>query len=1149
MRNLYFTRFEEKISSLWIIVDSKQSNPIDTPQQRLLFKIFLALLLSFTVISVQAADLKSNQSWEKFREAIPGHFQDWILDGDGPDYTLIYSEPPPAFDLNQYGDVLQSTFSGYKNHSIKTRSLGFNGQVKDIVVELHYENKTDELETELQNLSRAIYGTGHGARFLKLKDLVKNSVISKPPKLNAVSSIQLQNWLYEEGKELVFVSPESGRFGSLNSINELKLTGRFLSEDNSLVVLNIDSSKIIDFDIVGDIRKFVIDSDYYLGGVVDQSNEIVTLIARSRQVSLITMPALRVEDIANAITSKDKQWAQSYDRNSPGAGKNNLNPATAGDWAPSFLSSELLDTEFGSLLNISDAYLKSQSLSNSVKYHGYQINKFPNPPYKEGVFDRLGKQTQLSSLVFNFNTLGAGHWLETEDQRNIYSLNSLGSFSVTYSPNTTGNDSEIEEAQSIHKAEQLYEDWFREQRNFELVRTVQYMGIYQLFGEKKIGGIDLYSNQSMKFSLLKQQIKTSVRNGLTQCLDQHEKDEAEVIEEIDKYRFLYSLLNRFNGEPPVMPKTIEQLKTKVEEASVAIRYDGNLFGSEYQRKINEYETIQKQVERREDDYQRLATEYFPIQDQFLADYKTYEGPKKPVYEGDVIVSWKIGHNIPSYLESAYKNDESKFDEISRIFTPAHTYRSKQLYRLQSLESRIIEIQSKFGSVELLIGALSLYCNNSPSGSYINNVLKSFASLSDTEKSGSKYISSIATPSIVISRGKETGVGGHNIEVQNFRVATDASISPGSYRYNNGKLTISPKNSGAINDLTMQFSRATDAAPNAQQKLFDKIIKNSPPSPVKGRIRALGIAKNHKAKLNLAHIESAKVARSFTSEAPARDIITFGRSKNTGRLFLERSNEAGIAHRTSIYGSNLTPEIIMQAAKTNPFERVMRVRLDKSLTAEDASALVANYKNATRQISGSSGGGKIPPNRWTSASTGAGGNSGKPRMVIFEDPTTNRKRALLETDRGSIELLVSRNTDARKLLKSLETKIEVDASIELVQKPTIENGMGTKISITDLTIIQAKPISARVAAKFKLQSVNRKLLEKVGNIYASAFRKVKADTNNSGAADYFIEINRQGKSLEEPILFEAIINEPGMRVVRLTPIEDSGDTHKALVAAL
>src|SRR6185503_15583110 len=80
--------------------------------------LILVICWASTAIG-QAAHEASDPAWRKFREHVPGHFQDWIVSGDGPEYTLIYAEPAPAYNLDEYTLVLINAFRGYKDHVVE----------------------------------------------------------------------------------------------------------------------------------------------------------------------------------------------------------------------------------------------------------------------------------------------------------------------------------------------------------------------------------------------------------------------------------------------------------------------------------------------------------------------------------------------------------------------------------------------------------------------------------------------------------------------------------------------------------------------------------------------------------------------------------------------------------------------------------------------------------------------------------------------------------------------------------------------------------------------------------------------------------------------------------------------------------------------
>ena len=274
---------------------------------------FVALFLTLGAVMSSASRADPSEGirhWEQFRELVPHHFQDWILAGTGPRYVLIYAEPPPASSLDGYAEILRTAFRGYRSHQVQTRQLGHNGEVSDLVVNLDYtfagEAFRSALEVDLQALSTAIYGTAHGARFIALSALVDRPPSDNAPPPIHVSANQLFSWTHGNSDRLTFFSPEGTWSGELESLFEKRRTGRFLTLDNSLVALLVDLDRPYQEESIRDVRHYTIDADYVLGGIVDDQRRMVAVLGRARQFSLVDFPALRVEDVFNAIAATDR---------------------------------------------------------------------------------------------------------------------------------------------------------------------------------------------------------------------------------------------------------------------------------------------------------------------------------------------------------------------------------------------------------------------------------------------------------------------------------------------------------------------------------------------------------------------------------------------------------------------------------------------------------------------------------------------------------------------------------------------------------------------------------------------------------------------------------------------------------------------------
>jgi hypothetical protein len=77
------------------------------------------------------------------------------------------------------------------------------------------------------------------------------------------------------------------------------------------------------------------------------------------------------------VSTTQKELKQSYERNQFFAGRLQDGVFRDMDWATIFLSPELINTELGSTLNITDQMFKSWSMGGQVYYHNFH---YPRPP-------------------------------------------------------------------------------------------------------------------------------------------------------------------------------------------------------------------------------------------------------------------------------------------------------------------------------------------------------------------------------------------------------------------------------------------------------------------------------------------------------------------------------------------------------------------------------------------------------------------------------------------------------------------------------------------------------------------------------------------------------------------------------------------------
>ncbi|MFI4855062.1 MAG: hypothetical protein ACIAQF_08820 [Phycisphaerales bacterium JB065] len=193
------------------------------------------------------------------------------------------------------------------------------------------------------------------------------------------------------------------------------------------------------------------------------------ILARERQVPVTVLPPLRWEMIRDLAAATGKPLAQSYERSLFAAG-----PTWKGwDWAPIYLSPELLDSEYGSILNCTDQMLKGWSLAGLVEYRN-----FPHPlperlPFNGPLVTQLGAE----ELLFNWNTAGFGVTSHTA-QGVLYATNRTGALPVTYRSDSQPHEQFDPEVALFE--EQAYA-YFASLNNPMLARVVQYTALYQIF--------------------------------------------------------------------------------------------------------------------------------------------------------------------------------------------------------------------------------------------------------------------------------------------------------------------------------------------------------------------------------------------------------------------------------------------------------------------------------------------------------------------------------------------------------------------------------------------------------------------------------------------------------------------------------------------
>ena len=399
-----------------------------------------------------------NEEWLLFRNAFPLHMQTLAVSRPYPDKTrtLIVSEPPPHVKVP---DLIKVDAKKLAKHEIKQWTIGFDGWVKDLVFTL--PEMTDAEVAELQGkLSEYLFHTDYKAYALPLP-VNFDELKTKYPLDIQVSTADLEGFFEEK-----FAPLAAKEVISLRDAPE----GVYQSEQPGLIAWVFPKANLQDK--AADIRKFALDSDLILGAIT-RGNQVV-MFGRERVAPLTVLPPLRTEMIVTLAATEDKSLGQSYERVLYGAGSSHAR----WDWAPIYLSPELLDTEYGSILNNTDQMLKGWSSAGGIEYYNFPC-VFPGRyPFDKPLVKLLGG----SGVQFNWNTVGFGI-VANDGSRSIYATNRTGALPVIYRPHKEGMaDPALPKPElTAEAAEERGYSCYCTLNDPLLAKAVQYTAVYQVF--------------------------------------------------------------------------------------------------------------------------------------------------------------------------------------------------------------------------------------------------------------------------------------------------------------------------------------------------------------------------------------------------------------------------------------------------------------------------------------------------------------------------------------------------------------------------------------------------------------------------------------------------------------------------------------------
>ena len=423
--------------------------------------------------------------WEEFRQRFPYHIQLTGYSELEPDRScvLLLSEPRPGVTEENLHRLLKC----YSHKiDIKTHQIGYDGWVKDVIVTVAGVGPSD-LEELKEKLNKYMFGTSEGAYSLLLQPKYSTNYSAALGKdFNyQIAPNELESW---------FCGIDAVRFenGTIPAIlNNQAGTGRgslHYSLDRGFIAWVLRKGSYLQGDDPA-IRQFALDADMIVGVIAKNNN--IAIIGRERQSSVFDLPPLRTETILQLAAANDKELAQSYERNNIMACK----LPDGKDWAPIYLSDELLNTEYGSLLNITDQLLKSWSQNGETRYIRFPYKDPANWGFSRSLSRLIEEKLGSSSLTFNWNTTGAVYLFTNNEDYDIVGFNRIGSLPVSYIPDESSSIAD-ENYMEIEPYEQKGYKFFSSCNDANLIRAAQYAALYQIF---KAFNIKYYNSSTSHF--------------------------------------------------------------------------------------------------------------------------------------------------------------------------------------------------------------------------------------------------------------------------------------------------------------------------------------------------------------------------------------------------------------------------------------------------------------------------------------------------------------------------------------------------------------------------------------------------------------------------------------------------------------------------
>jgi hypothetical protein len=493
--------------------------------------------------------------WKQLRDNYPYHLQTVALSPVFPGgcRALIIAEPPTTLSLAALRDLSPPLMA---RSETQQHEVGYDGWTRDVVVTLPPTTET-ELTELIVGLHSAMFGTTYRMDVLDTSQPVPTYRPEEAPIDVGIGPAELHRWLVTESASFIPLGGDDPV--SANDLLASSDPEVYLDDAHGLVAWVVPRRADIAA-MAGLFRQFTLESDIIVGAMASPTT--VAIIARQRAIDPRILQPLRFEIVSLLAAVRDThRLQQSYERTNPLSGRID---ATR-DWAPIFLSPELLDTEYGSVLNIADQFLKSWSNNGKTQYVNFDYPAPPTWAFAAPVFE----VANADNFRYNWNTSNVSAVVSIDDVE-VFWLRRTGALNVSYFP----DEDELAEHQpakqpKVQDLEETAYQFFVKTQTPILARVVQYNALFQIFARFGIAS-------SMKVPAPSRDAATATlvaaaRDALTTLRD---ADDAEIKRRLVKFlntMFEHQLRERSAAVPAEvrgdMKDKLSQLSGSVEAES------------------------------------------------------------------------------------------------------------------------------------------------------------------------------------------------------------------------------------------------------------------------------------------------------------------------------------------------------------------------------------------------------------------------------------------------------------------------------------------------------------------------------------------------------------------------------------------------------